>query len=217
MKVRFNFILFALFNTLFSLSIYAQYDQKAASLLDEVSKKYEEIKSYKANFVYELENTQAKLNEKFNGEINVKGNKFNLKLGTQEIFNNGTTVWTFLKDENEVNVSDYSPDEDEISPTKIYSIYKQGYKYLLGEEEKLKGVSFQTVDLVPENKKKTYFKIRLWINKKEKSISCWKIFEKNGNRYLYTVSNFQANIKIDDSAFNFDKTKYKGVEVIDLR
>lgn len=197
--------------------INAQYDPKAEALLEEVSKKYEAYKSYKAEFAYELENTQAKVNEKFTGEIYVKGNMFTLKLGSQEVINNGKTVWTYMKEENEVNVSDYSPDEEEISPTKIHNMYKQGFKYLLNSDETVKGVVYSVVELVPENKKKQYFKIRIWVNKKDKSIFRWKIFEKNGNRYLYTINKFQPNIKLEDSIFTFDKGKFPGVEVIDLR
>lgn len=214
MRILIKLILFSIINITY---LYAQFDPKAEELLNDVSKKYEAIKSYKAEFAYELENPQAKVNEKFTGEISVKGNKFNLKLGAQEIINNGTTVWTFMKEENEVNVSDYSPDDEEISPTKIHTMYRQGFKYLMTEDENVKGVVYNVVELVPENKKKPYFKIRIWINKKDKSIFRWKIFEKNGNRYLYTISKFQPNIKLEDAQFTFDKNKFPGVEVIDLR
>jgi hypothetical protein len=37
-----------------------------------------------------------------------------------------------------------------------------------------------------------------------------------GNKYLYTVKKFTPT-EIDDNYFAFDKSKYKGVEVIDLR
>jgi outer membrane lipoprotein-sorting protein len=197
--------------------VYAQYDARAEELLNMVSKKYDNIKSYKAEFVYELDNAQAQVNEKFSGEIYVKGSKFNLKLGSQEIFNNGSTVWTYMKEENEVNVSNYSPDEDDLNPTKIHNIYKKGFKYLLNEDEDIKGVGYKVVELVPEDKKKPFFKIRIWINKKDNSIFRWKIFEKNGNRYLYTINKFNTSIKLDDSQFTFDKSKYPGVEVVDLR
>lgn len=212
-----NKVLYLISFLISTISTYAQYDPKAEELLNAVSKKYEALKSYKADFGYELENTSAKVNEKFSGEIFVKGSKFNLKLGAQEIINNGSTVWTFLKEENEVNVSDYSPDEDEINPTKIHTMYRQGFKYLLTDDENIKGEIFKVVELVPENKKKQFFKIKIWISKKDNSISRWKIFEKNGNRYLYIINKFQSNIKLEDAQFTFDKAKYPGVEVIDLR
>lgn len=219
MKI-YNQVLFPLFAILITISIqnsFAQVDSKAEALLDAVSKKYEAIKTFKADFTYELENTQAKVNDKFTGEIKVKGEKYTLKLGAQEIINNGKTVWTYLKEENEVNISDYAPEDDEISPTKIHNMYKNGFKYMLTPDENIKGAIFNVVELIPENKKKPFFKIKIWINKKDKSISKWKVFEKNGNRYLYSINKFQPNIKLEDAQFAFDKTKYAGVEVIDLR
>jgi outer membrane lipoprotein-sorting protein len=212
-SLRFSFVFFI---SICSISL-AQYDAKAEAILEKLSKKYELIKAYKAEFICELENPQAKVKDKFSGEINVKGAKFTITSGNQHIINNGTTVWTYLKEENEVNISDYTPDEDEITPTKIYSIYKSGFKYLLNEEEKIKNVVFDVIELVPENKNKPYFKIKIWVNRKEQTIARWRIFEKNGNRFLYTVQNFQANAKLEDEIFTFDKAKYKGVEVVDLR
>lgn len=196
--------------------LYAQNDTKALAILDAMSKKYKDIPSFKAKFTYALEGN-AGVNEVSEGEIIVKGGKFILKIAGQEIINNGTTVWTYMKEANEVNISDYEPDENEITPTKIYTMYKKGYKYIFLEEKVDAGKPYEVVDLVPEDKKNQVFKVRIEINKKDKSVKSWKVFEKNGNRYLYTVKSFEPSYKIEDNLFSFDKTKYKGVEVIDLR
>jgi outer membrane lipoprotein carrier protein len=196
-----------------------QNDPKAQEILDAMSKKYKEMTSFKAKFSYTLENeTNPKLKETQEGEILVKGSKFKLKLGGQEIFNNGTTVWTYMKESNEVNVSSYQPEEDELNPTKIYTMYKKGYKYILISENTEGGKVFATVDLEPLDRKKSQVsKVRIVINKKDKLVKSWKIFEKNGNRYNYNVKNFEPNVKAEDAEFNFDKTKYPGVTEIDLR
>jgi outer membrane lipoprotein carrier protein len=154
--------------------------------------------------------------QSYKGDLAVKGAKYHLNMGEQEIINNGSTVWTYLKESNEVNISDYEPDEDEISPSKIFNIYKQGYKYTFLEETKEAGQVYEVVELTPEDKSKQIFKVRLTVNKKDKSMRSLKVFEKNGNRYLYTVQKFVPT-EIDDNYFAFDKSKYKGVEVIDLR
>jgi outer membrane lipoprotein-sorting protein len=198
-------------------NVNGQYDERAEKILSEVSKKYQDYKSFKASFTYSLESPTTGVNENFKGDILVKGNKFILKLGGQEIINNGVTQWTYLKEENEVNISDYSPEEDDINPSKIYNIYKKGYKYLLNEEVNENKALYDVVDLVPEDKSKQIFKIRIVILKKDKSIKSWKLFEKNGNRYTYTLTQFTPNIDVDDKLFTFDKSKYKGVTVVDLR
>ena len=199
-----------------SIACFAQpaHDPKAGQILDEISKKYKEYKSFKADFSYVLESPSAGKNETITGEIYVKSEKFKLNLGGQEIFNDGTTVWTFLKDQNEVTVSNYEPDPEEITPSNIYTVYQKGYKYLLLEEN----ATSQIIDLIPEDKSKKIFKIRLTIGKKDKAIKSWKMFEKSGNRYVYNVVKFLPNPQgVDDKFFVFDKTKYKNVEVNDIR
>jgi outer membrane lipoprotein carrier protein len=200
-----------IFNT---LSIKAQHDPKAEQILNEMSKKYKSIKTFKADFSYVMESPSAGKNETISGEIFVKGEKFKLNLGNQEVINNGTTIWTYLKEENEVNVSTYEPDPNEITPNNIYTVYQKGYKYLLLEET----ATTQVVDLIPEDKSKKIFKIRITITKKDKSIKNWKMFEKSGNRYVYNIVKFVPNpTGIDDKFFVFDKAMHKGVEVVDLR
>ena len=206
-----------IFSAICCLQSLAQYDSKALTILDAMSKKYKEIPNFRAKFTYSLMSDVTGVKESSEGEIIVKGGKFILRLANQEIINNGTTVWTYVKESNEVNISDYQPDENDITPTKIYTMYKKGYKYLFVEEKTEAGKTYETVDLIPEEKKNQIFKVRIDINKKDKTVKSWKVFEKNGNRYLYTVKTFTPEPTLPDNMFNFDKTKYKGVEVVDLR
>jgi len=193
-------------------------DQKAQGILDAMSKKYKEMPAFKAKFSFTLDNPQAKVNESSEGDIFVKGAKFHLKMGNQEIYNNGTTVWTYLKDVNEVNISTYEPEENEVTPTKIYTLYKQGYKYRFIEEKTYNGVVYDVIELNPEDfKKSKFFKIKIEISKADKSVRSWKIYEKNGSTYTYMIKAFTPNLKLEDTYFNFDKSKYAGVTVEDLR
>jgi len=200
------------------LSANAQYDPKAQSILDAMSNKYKEMPSFKAKFSFTLDNPQAKVKESSEGDIAVKGARFHLKMGNQEIYNNGTTVWTYLKDVNEVNISTYEPEENEVTPTKIYTLYKKGYKYQYLEEKVYNGVVYDVVELNPEDVKKSkFFKIKIEISKTDKSVRSWKIYEKNGSTYTYMIKAFTPNLKLEDNYFNFDKSKYTGVSVEDLR
>jgi len=196
----------------------AQNDAKAQTILDAMSKKYKEMPAFKAKFSFSLDNPQAKVKESSEGDIEVKGGKFHLKMGNQEIYNNGTTVWTYLKDVNEVNISSYEPEENEVTPTKIYSLYKKGYKYHFLEEKVYNGVTYDIIELNPEDiKKSKFFKIKIEVSKSDKSVRSWKIYEKNGSVYTYMIKSFTPNMKLEDTYFNFDKSKYANVQVEDLR
>jgi len=196
---------------------FAQYDPKALEILEAMSKKYKAIPSFEANFTSTLTNDTEKVHDEFKGKFIVKGDKFRMTLPGQEVINNGTTVWTYLPDSKEVNIDNYDPNSEDVNPSKIYQIYKKGFKYLYLQDKTENGVLCEEVDLVPEKKDAQFFKIKMFINKKEKSIQSFTMFDKGGNKYKYTITKFNPAAKVDDAVFVFDAKKYPGVEVIDLR
>ncbi len=97
-------------------------------------------------------------------------------------------------------------------------MYEHGYKYLYTGTQKINGKVYQVIDLSPEDDKKEYFKIRLLIDKLKKQIySALFIFDKNGNKYNYTLRSFITNTPVMDNTFTFDAKEHPGVEVVDLR
>jgi outer membrane lipoprotein carrier protein len=196
---------------------FSQYDPKALETLDAMSKKYKAIPAFEANIISTMTNETEGIKEEFKGKITVKGEKFRLALEDQEIINNGVTVWTYLPAAKEVNIDNYDAESDEINPSKIYEVYKKGFKYLYLADKTEAGVLCEEIDLVPEKKDAQYFKIKMMIAKKDKSIQSWTMFDKSGNKYKYTINKFMPNAAITDAAFTFDPKKYPGVEVIDLR
>lgn len=195
----------------------AQYDAKALQILDAMSTKYKNMGSFKADFSYNLESPSSGINETYAGTITVKNEKFHLKMGGQEIINDGNTVYTYMKETNEVNIANYEPEEGEISPTDIYIMYKKGFKYLYIEEVNEGGQPYDIVELVPEDKTKQYFKIKITIHQKDKTVKRWKIFEKNGNRYTYDIKVFTPNANATEAMFKWEKSRHPGVQVVDLR
>lgn len=210
-------LILSIFTLFLIATAYGQYDPKALQILDAMSKKYKAIAAFEANISQTLTNDVEKINEEFKGKITVKGDKFKLVLPEQEVINNGSTVWTYLPEAKEVNIDNYDPTSEDVNPTKIYNIYKKGFKYLYLQDKTEGGVLCEEIDLVPEKKDAQFFKIKMFINKKDKSIQSWTMFDKGGNKYKYTISKFNPNIKVDDSFFTFDVSKYPGVEQVDLR
>lgn len=196
---------------------YGQYDEKALGILDAMSARYTSMASYMASFSYILENEMEKIHEEFKGKIIVKGDKFKLDLDEQEIYNDGEIIWTYLKDVNEVNIDYYFPEDEDMTPSTIFSAYKKGYKYLFLEEEASDGQIYNMIDLIPDDQDKSFFKVRLWINKNDNSLYRWKLFDKTGNTYLYSITSFNDTYNARDEEFVFDSSKYPGITEIDLR
>ena len=198
--------------------VMAQKDKRATAILDEMSKKYQTMKSFSASFTYGIEGTNAKLTESYKGDVTVKGAKFRLKMAGQEVFTNGKEMYSYVKETNECSVTEFNPNEmDALSPTKIYTIYKKGYKYVFLEEVKEGSQFYEVVELSPEDKTSKVAKVQIKVDKKDKSVKSWKVWDKNGKRTVFRVDKFMPNAPADDKFFTFDKKKYPGVEVVDLR
>ncbi len=211
-----NLLLALLILTLSPQALQAQYDKKAKHILDKMREYYKKNEAFQANFSYKREDPTQNLAESFRGSIMLKGNRYYIDLGDQEVYNNEKHVWNYLKEENEVTIVDYDPDPEELSPADIYYIYEKGFKYLYVEDKKIDGDNYSIVDLTPENLSLNYYKIRLLIHKKDHTVLQWKIFEKSGIRYSYTIDKYEAKY-ISDSEFVFNADKYPGVEISDLR
>ena len=199
---------------------YAQsVDAKAKAILAEVSKKYRSYNVIKTDFSFMLENPQAKIKETQQGSLIAKSeaNKYKVTMTDQELYSDGKSQWTYLKDNKEVQITDVDNNTDGINPAKIFTIYEKGYKYLFTGEKKVGAKTLQTIDLSPLDIKKSIFKIRLTIDKAAKQITNVVIFDKSGNRYTYAIKSFTPNVKVAESVFAFDAKKYPGVEVVDLR
>ncbi|MCO5233667.1 MAG: outer membrane lipoprotein carrier protein LolA [Chitinophagales bacterium] len=191
-------------------------DPKAKLVMDKASEIYKQSIGIHAKFKQEIETPASKTSIK-NGEIFLKGNKFKIKLSEQEIYCNEKSVWTYLKDVNEVQVNDYEPDPSDISPSNMFNIYQKDFYYIKIQDEVVNGQSCNVIDLTPKDKNRSYFKVRLWINKQTNILSRIKIFDKNGYRYTYTILSVNNNVKLEDSVFNFEKNLYPGVRIEDLR
>ncbi|MGD1842427.1 MAG: outer membrane lipoprotein carrier protein LolA [Thermonemataceae bacterium] len=203
-----------------SQAIYAQSasEKKAQEILTRLEQKYKEAKTIRAYFAYEMTNTVNNVKEEVKGEFVMKDDMYRLKLLDQEIINNGKTMWTYLKETNEVNVTDYNPEADDITPDKVFSLYKQDYRANFIEEVVERGKVYQVVDLQPNDKSKKFYKIRLKINKNLNAIKSWEIFEKNQNRFKYTISEIDYDVAVGDGYFSFDPDKYPDdIDIVDLR
>ncbi|WP_028663811.1 LolA family protein [Runella zeae] len=196
--------------------LYAQTDKRAAAILDAMSNKYKSMTTFRVAFTYTSEGTGPK--ETLKGDATVKGTKFRLKMAGQEIFNDGKTMTTYIKESNEATVNNYDPKEvGDIDPTKVYTIYKKGYKYVFIEEVTESGRVYEVVEISPEKKESKVAKVQIKVDKKDKSVKSWKITQRNGQRVVFKVDKFTPNVSVEDKFFAFDASQYKGVEVIDLR
>lgn len=192
-------------------------DAKAKEILERASKKMNGLKTLKAAFALKLLGTGGKVRDTKKGTFLMKGPKYHITLTGQEIICDGKTVWTYIKDANEVQVSNFNASEQSISPTKLFTnFYDKEYSYRYIGTRKVSGKACNVIEMMPVNKAKQFTKVELAIDNNS-TIAGGNIFEKNGNQYQYEVSGFTANAALADNQFSFDAKLHPGVEVVDLR
>jgi len=152
------------------------------------------------------------------GTIWMKGTKYKVTFGGQEIYSNGATVWNYDKSAKEVTINNVDASSGSITPQKLFTnFYDKDFLYLMNGEKKVGKKTVQEIEMTPTDKSKNFHKVYLQIDKSAKTIYSTKVLEKAGNRYTYTVSNMKTNGSMADNLFIFDKKKYPGVEEVDLR
>ncbi|SHL20097.1 chaperone LolA [Chitinophaga jiangningensis] len=193
-------------------------DPKAKTVLDGVSSRFKTLKSVVANFVLKVEGANNSVADSKKGTVYMKGSKYKVTMDGQEIISDNKTSWTYAKDVNEVTINNVDQSSGAITPAKLFTnFYDKDFLYRLTPETTEKGKVLQNVEMTPTDKSKNIFKVIVSVDKKAQNIAKMKVFEKNGNRYTYEITNFTPNAAVTDATFLFDPKKYPGVEVVDLR
>lgn len=204
-----------LFLSLFITAIsFSQNDEKAKSLLDEVSAKMGAYKNMYIGFSQTLSNEDAGIKEgdepPIRGEINLQGEKYSLNyLGNQFIYD-GKKLHVINHDEKEVSISDsdLSGDDGFIYPSKLLTFYKEGYNLQMGKRQNIKGRNIQFVTLNPIDSNSEIVKVELAIDAKTKHI--YKLIQTGANvsKTTFTITEFKKNEDLSENFFTFNKAKY---------
>lgn len=197
-------------------SFVAAQDAKAKAILDKLSAQTKLYKTIQTEFQYTMRNDAEGINETQAGSLSLKGDKYVLSIQGQDIICDGATIWTHIKESEEVQVNNIPDQEEEdyISPNKIFTLYETGFTYKYVKEE----AGLQVINLYPKNPEdKSFHRVELYINKAKTHISKLKVFGKDGTNMTYKINKFLTNVALADSKFSFSKADYPNIELIDLR
>lgn len=193
-------------------------DPEAKKILDAVSAKFKSFKSVISNVNYKVENAAGKVMSNKNGKFTLKGTKYYINFAGQEVLCNGATIWSIDKGAKEVSISNLDQSGSTLTPQKLFtSFYDNDFLYILNGDKKIGNTVVHEVELTPRDKSRPFHKVYLFIDKKTNVPVSTKVFETSGNRYTYTFSGLTTNGNVADALFVFDKKKYPGLEVVDLR
>lgn len=211
-------ISFLVFTTCCVMTVSAQnVDGGATKFLEDVSAQYQKYATMQ--FQYTLKITQEQKSQgDARGEVAIKGNKYRATYRETEYLCDGTSVWNYDKSVNEVTVYEYDPDaeNDLLNPQRMLSDWKVHFRAKYIRDEFVRNLSVALVDLTPKVRR-TYYKIRLFIDNVNKRIVRMAMYDRNNTIYTLYIEQFKVNKPLADSSFVFDVPGHPGVEVNDMR
>lgn len=209
----------------FGLNAFAQQVPSAKRVLDAMKNKYESLSAFKISVVQKVITAHDEVMNTIELKATVKKNKYIIELADQIIYNNERTIWRYLPDEEEVSIHNNNSEEDGEdlfqSPSKLYTLYKDGFNFQLVGTQTIGGVNCDVVELSPIDRSKfDFFKVKLFVSKADNTLKQWTVFEKDEDinevvRYQYRVNSFSGNIRVNDQKFSF--VVPDGVTINDMR
>lgn len=196
------------------IGMQAQKDEHARRILDRTAAILEAKGGVEITFLLRTDGVQGSTQ----GSIALKGNKFHLKTPSTITWFDGTTQWSYLVDNQEVNVSTPTPEElQHINPYAFINLYKQGYLYRSGPTKRHKGKSVEEIILNAESSRQEIQSVTLLVNAVTAEPLSIKITDSNKNTTVIEVVAFKKALNLPDERFIFDTKKYPEAEIIDLR
>lgn len=199
-----------------SLSVNAQTDSQAKATLDKVSA-FLQKSAITTDFYIIYENAQTNESEKKAGKLKLKGNKFTLSTEELELFFDGKTQWTLIKNLDEVTISEPTKEEMlQLNPILMINEFGKTHHVQFDADSEKDKVNF-LLNLFPKENKFDHFKVVIVVQKDTKQVKKISIRYKNGTSTIFESSNFNSTAKLTDGDFAFDEKKYPNVEINDLR
>ena len=215
MDLRIKDVIVLLLTFYISLTNVVAQDKLAEEILKKLSNTTKAYSSISIEFEHVFINKSAGINKSSIGNLELMGENFRIDMPGQLIVNNGITHWIYLKDMNELTITNYDLEsEDVLNPNKLFTIYDKDYKNIYVQASSANGERIHIIDLFPKESG-PIMKIQLTISVVRNQISKLDLHDKNGGIYTYNIKSFKTNQELPP--FTIDIANYPEVEVIDLR
>ena len=205
-------LLYILLAILPVISLSAQKDSQAKSILDQIGSKVKGAKGILVSIQLVSKNSKGKALGSKTINLKMKGDKYLLQQGTTEILCDGAIIYNF-DGVNTISKSNVSESDQTLSPQKLLAgNYDKDFNFNLLSQDN----AFATIELIPIDKRKNFQKVTLVIDKHKSALSTATILDKSNNSTYVKVLTINYGAVLVDKLFLFDRSKYpKNVEIFD--
>ncbi|MGN0032504.1 MAG: outer membrane lipoprotein carrier protein LolA [Candidatus Limimorpha sp.] len=194
---------------LVSLTIKAQ---DAESLFRAAVEKIKGYDNIEIQFEYSMINPEAGINETLDGSGFLKGEEYKLNIMGQEIICDGTTLWTYDSDNEEVIISNVN-DEENASPLSLLNSFNENItaRFISQNNNDIKTIEVTSVS------SDVLEKIIVSIEPKTLMLKDLTVSDENNTKFVYVIKKFVMNQKLSEGFFTFKASDHPDAEIIDMR
>lgn len=196
--------------------VFAQKDPQARKVLESTERAFQKGGGVSAHFSAEnFVNGQSQGST--SGTMKIKGSRFQLTTDQIITWFDGKTQWSYLKQNDEVNISTPTASELQgMNPYAFLNLYKKGFNYTV-QQGTLRGERVHTVRLTAEQGGSEIQEILLDVSQKDYTPFCIRFRLKNGTWTKIVVRDFKNRQQFADQEFAFPQEAYPNAEIIDMR
>jgi outer membrane lipoprotein carrier protein len=199
-------------------------DPKTKAFLDKVKKQYEGYSTLEMKFKVERKAAEQPKADVSTGKFAQQGDSYRVDMDNDIIFSDGKIIWHKAGNVVQItNAGGKSSNEFFLSPKELIKkiFEKNEYAYgITGERAEGWSTKATIITLKPISARRNgseFTKIEIAIDQKTNHIVSVLAFDRYQNKSKFTLEQPSTNQKQDASKFVFDKSKYPGVKVEDLR
>lgn len=179
--------------------------QNADDQVKKIVQSFRDPKNVELSFTYQYVTDGNQRTDLQEGKAYLQGEAYKVIMKEQENSSDGTTIWCYLVDDEEVLVSNATEGTDN-TPLKLLTTLDKDYKASFTGTDK--------IELV--NPKGDFKKVVLTLDGK-KNLKSIEVFADDNSSLILNLLEIKTNVTLEDNFFTFDEKAHPEVDIIDMR
>lgn len=149
------------------------------------------------------------------GVIKTLGNKFNITLPDVEVWYNGKDLYTYNKRAGETTI--VIPTQEELAQTNPLSYVTGASKNYNTSFSTVKKPDRYVIEMLPKNRGDEIKRVTITLRSNNYNPEKIVVEPKSGSPITAEINSFKTGISVPADTFEYPKSKYSDVEIVDLR
>lgn len=189
---------------------------KGEGLIRGLASKIAGYASYQVDFTASMDGEFGDLP----GRIVVSGDRYYIDMNGMELFCDGKLLYTYNSEEDEVTVEKPNPHDNSMlsNPSRFFRLSGEDFRFAYKGRAADGGKTVELVELIPKAADAGYHSIRVKIEPSTGLPGRIEYYADSASPPVeIRIGKITPNVPVSAATFTFDKSKHKGVEVIDFR